>query len=193
MGKNFFGIEEAIKYFGINPRKQQTKHQIAALTKVPFSEGTLLSLQDTHILVAVFPLSILDIKKMDNKLFYLPKGVWYEDKKFAKKKGRVGWQLIRKTPVEDSMSKNWSEQQALLNEDEYVPSAQVMVYTIIGHYKNTGERLFFKDTYVRTSSVVSDGGHVIVGLSGSWLAVHLYWNDDRFSFLGLASALSPKK
>jgi hypothetical protein len=33
MGKNFFGIEEAVKHFGINP----TNQQLAALLEVPFS------------------------------------------------------------------------------------------------------------------------------------------------------------
>jgi len=50
MGTNFFGIEEAIKHFGVNPSKQQ----LAALAEVPFSEEVLRSAKDTHVLVAVF-------------------------------------------------------------------------------------------------------------------------------------------
>jgi hypothetical protein len=184
MGRNFFGIEEAIRHFGVNPTKQQT----AALAEVPFTEGVLESVKDTHILVAVFPLSILDVRKTDNSLFYSSTGGWYKSEKFAKNKGKVSWQLVRKTPVEDSTSKNWEEQQALLGKDEETPSAQVMVYTIIGHYKATGERLF-ENIYVRCSCVDSNGNRVNVGCFGSdGLLVDRYWGGDRLSYLGLSSA-----
>ena len=67
MGKNFFGVEEAIKHFGVNP----TRQQLAALSEIPFSEAVLEQSKDTHILVAVFPLSILEIRgKVERKLFY---------------------------------------------------------------------------------------------------------------------------
>ncbi len=184
MGKNFFGIEEAIRHFGVNPSKQQT----AALAEVPFTEGVLESHKDTHILVAVFPISVLDVRKVDNGLFYSSSGGWYESEKFAKNKGTVSWQLVRKTPVPDSTSKNWDEQQVLLGKDDEIPSAQVMVYTIIGHYKSTGERLF-ENVYVRTSCVDSDGLRVGVGSFGSaGLFVYYYWVNDRHSFLGVSSA-----
>ena len=182
MGKNFFGIEEAIKHFGVNPSKKET----ATLAEVPFTEGVLESHKDTHILVAVFPMSILDIKKINNSLFYLL-GEWYKSEKFAKNKGAVSWQLVRKIPAEDSTSKNWDEQQALLSKDDKTPSVQIMVYTIIGHYK-TGERLF-ENVYVRTSCVASGGDRVSVGsFDSGGLHVDDWWNDDRNSRLGLSSA-----
>jgi hypothetical protein len=37
MGRNTFGIEEAIRHFGVNP----TRQQIAALSEIPCSEETL--------------------------------------------------------------------------------------------------------------------------------------------------------
>ena len=42
MGKNFFGVEEAIKHFGINPARQQ----LAALSEIPFSEAVLEQSKD---------------------------------------------------------------------------------------------------------------------------------------------------
>lgn len=48
MGKNFFGVEKAIKHFGVNP----TRLQLAALSEIPFSETVLEQLKDFHILVA---------------------------------------------------------------------------------------------------------------------------------------------
>ena len=39
MGRNMFGIEEAIKHFGVNP----TRQQVAALADIPFAERPLLA------------------------------------------------------------------------------------------------------------------------------------------------------
>ena len=103
MGTNMFGIEDAIKHFGVNP----SKAQLAALGEVPFSEETLEACKATHVLVAVFPMSILDIRaKVKGELwqaFYNQD--WYNKEAFAKDRGEIGWHLIRKTPVENSTNK----------------------------------------------------------------------------------------
>jgi hypothetical protein len=185
MGCNMFGIEEAIKHFGANPSRQQT----SALSEIPFSEATLEECKNTHILVAVFPLSILEVRgKVENNLFYSHEDAWYNKQSFAKDKGEISWQLVRKTPVDNSASKTWDEQQALLGKNDETPKAQVMVYTIIGHYLATGERLF-ENIYVRCSDVASDGGRVYVGrFASGGLYVSSYWDADRDDGLGLASA-----
>ena len=183
MGKNFFGTEEAIQHFGINP----SQRQLAMLSEVPFSESVLEQCKDTHILVAPFPISILEIrKKVDSKLFYGQN--WYNNQKFAKEHGELGWQLIRKTPVENSFSKNWKEQLALLLKEDEVPTAQQVTYTVIGHYLNTGERLF-EQIYVRTSSLDSDGFRVDLGhFDSDGLHVDYDWDDACSSHLGLVSS-----
>ena len=154
MGKNFFGIEEAIKHFGVNP----SRRQLAVLGEVPFSDETLTVCKDTHVLVAVFPLSIVDLrsKVADNNQTLFYKQDWYDKQAFANDKGETGWQLVRKEPIAKSTSKTWGKQQALLSEDEETPKAQVMVYTIIGIFLATGERLFEK-VYVRCVDFVSGG------------------------------------
>ena len=184
MGTNMFGIEDAIKHFGVNP----SKAQLAALSEVPFSEEVLTSCKDTHVLVAVFPLSILDIRTQvkgePTRLFYDQS--WYNKEAFAKDRGEIGWHLIKKTPVENSTSKSWDEQQALLGKHDETPKAQVMVYAIIGHFRSTGERLFEK-VWVRCSDLGSDGGRVDVGIFGAdGLRVSDDWDDGRDSHLGLS-------
>jgi hypothetical protein len=184
MGTNMFGVEEAMKHFGVNP----SKAQLAALAEIPFSEAVLEQCKDTHVLVAVFPLSILDIRSKANvrKLFYDQS--WYNGESFAKSRGKIGWQLVRKTPVSNSTSKNWSEQQALISQDDETPTAQVLAYTIIGHFLATGERLFEK-IYVRTSSVDSGGGRVSLGdfdATGLW--VDSFWDGRRVGVLAVSSA-----
>ncbi|MEK7624596.1 MAG: hypothetical protein AAB404_02680 [Patescibacteria group bacterium] len=185
MDKNFFGIEEAIKYFGVNTARQQ----LAALSEIPFSEAVLKELKDAHILVAVFPLSILDIRdKVECKLFCSHEDAWYDKQAFAEDKNEAFWQLVRKTSVPNSTSKTWDEQQTLLGKDDETPSARVMTYVIIGHYLATGERLF-DNIYVRTSSFSSDGRHVDVSSFGrDGLGFNDFWDDSPRSDIGLASA-----
>jgi hypothetical protein len=186
MGKNYFGIEEAIQHFGVKP----TKAQLSALAEIPLTEAELRECKDIHVLVAVFPLSILDNRgKVERKLFYSHEDAWYNNKQaFAKDKGEARWQLVRKTPVENSTNKTWSDQQALLAKNEETPTAQIMTYTIIGHFLSTGERLF-ENVYVRCSDLDSDGRRVDVGGFGSG---GLDVSDDSdgvcYDILGLSSA-----
>ena|GEM_PF-282406 len=184
MSKNLFGIEEAIKHFGINP----TRQQLTAISDIPFSEALLEQSKDTHILVAVFPLSILEIRdKVDPKLFYNHEGAWYNEQSFAKETREVSWQLIRKIPVDNSIPKDWQEQQALFGEDEEIPTAQALVYTAIGFFLNTGER-FMERKYACTSSVDSGGNRVYisdVGLDG--LGISDYWDAVRYDNEDLSS------
>ena len=185
MGMNFFGVEEAIKHFGVNP----TSQQLAALSVIPFSEAVLQQSKDDHVLVAVFPLSILEIRgKVERKFFYNHETAWYNEQSFAKEHGEVNWQLVRKTPVDNSTSENWQEQQALFGKDDIVPTAQAMVYTIIGHLLATGQRLVERK-YARTSSVDSDGNCVYVSDVGSnGLGVSDYWDAVRYDNEDLSSA-----
>ena len=184
MGTNMFGIEDAIKHFGVNP----SKAQLAALSEVPFSEETLEACKATHVLVAFFPMSTLDIRAAhkDQNLFYNQD--WYNKQAFAKDKGEIGWHLIRKTPVPESLNKTWDDQQKLIGKDDETPKAVVMVYTIIGHYKAMGERLFEK-VWVRCSDLGSDGHRVLVGsFDAEGLGASSLWDYNRHGHLGLASA-----
>ncbi len=162
MGTNFFGIEEAIKHFGVNATEQQCTY----LAKIPFNEEVLRSCKETHVLVAVFPLSILDIrghtrKQSKQNLFY--KQEWYNKQVFAKDRGKVSWQLVRKDPITHSTSKRWEDQQTLLSKDEERPTARIVVYTMVSHFLTTGDRLFEK-IYVRCVDQALGGRGIVVGL-----------------------------
>ena len=187
MGENFFDIKEAIEHFEVNPSKQQ----IAALAEVPFSEEVLESCKDTHMLVATpVPMSILDVREANSKLFYKSAGGWYDGQMFAKRKGIAGWWLVRMTPVEDSMSKTWEQQRKLLGRNDETASARVMVYAIIAHERKTGKRLF-KEVWVRTSCVINQY-HVRVGYFDSdGLNVDTWWDGGHEPSLGLSSAWKP--
>mgnify|MGYP001565127620 CR=1 len=190
MGQNFFGVEEAMKHFGVKP----TPAQLSILSEIPFAEATLEACRDTHVLAAVFQLSILEIcgkiATQARRLFYDQD--WYYRQAFAKEKGETEWKLVRKTPVVNSTSKTWSEQQALLQGNEETPTARAMVYTIIGHFLSTAERLFEK-IYVRCSGVDSDGYRVYVGYfcSGGLRVYGYFWGDSRDDAFGVSAARKP--
>ena len=189
MGKNYLGIEEVVRQFGA----AYTEEQLALLAEIPFSEVVLEKCKDTHILVAGFPMTILDVRaKAPNKkpkTFYSYKDAWYNNQSFAKdEKLEVRWYLIRKEAVVGSTSKNFDDQKALLSECEEVPRACELVYAVVLYFLVTGERLF-PNLYVRTMSLDSDGIRVVVGYFGSdGLFVGSFWDDVRYVLLGVASA-----
>lgn len=185
MGANFFGTDEAVEHFGLNP----TKRELASLGRVPFPGTVLQKCRDTHVLVAVFPFSILEIReKIGHKSFYHPPRTIGSE--FAKTRhGKATWHLVCKTPVPRSTSKSWSDQQALVDKKDEVPVARVIVYVIIGYFLATGKRLF-NDVYVRTSCVDSGNNRVSVGGFGFYggLYVGAFWGDGHSPYLGVSSA-----
>src|SRR5690606_10911519 len=120
MGRNYFGIEEATCCFGAKP----SKTQLSALSEVPCPETMLELCRNTHILVAVFPFDILEIR---NRIVGEYLGYGLQEEAFTKNRGKTAWVLVKKEAVEESTSKSWGEQQALLSADDMTPTAQVMV------------------------------------------------------------------
>ncbi len=188
MGGNFFGLDEVEKYFRVCPTFRQTLD----LSWVPYSEVTLQACKDTHVLVAVFPFSILDISDWVQKqcLMEIPlhKGLLNEQA-FIVERGEAGWWLIRKTLVEGSTLKMWDEQLTAVSAHEVVPPARVMTYAIIGHFLATGERLF-KEVRVRCPDVLGDARICVGPFYSSRLFIDEYL-DIRADSLGIASARKP--
>ncbi len=164
MDNNFFGVEEAMRYFGINP----TSKQIADLTEVPFNIRTLLSCRNTHNLVAVFPLSILNILSIATKrnlpLFKGQDKAWFKKELFATEKGEMRWLLVRRTSVPKSEHKTWEQAWCHIGENEEIPTARIVVYTAIGHFLASGERLFGKIELRCLEHCAVTGGRIYVGV-----------------------------
>lgn len=184
MGKNFFGVGEAIRFFGIAPTVQESK----IMAKVPFSEDVLRKSKDTHILIAVFPISIFNIRTRHRDLGLFNSQIWYDNQIFADNKGDVGWQLIRKEPIPNSFMKSWIDQQSLISVDEVTPTSRVMVYTIIGHFVSAGKRLF-KNTHVRCIDTGSNNDHISVGgFDVGGLTINCWRDATHGNGIGLAAA-----
>ena len=191
MGKNFFGVEEAAKCFGF--------YNSVWVLEIPFTETTLEECKDTHILIAVFPISITGIRsKVGSELLPIHSffsNFEYCNESFANDSGKDEWQLVKKVPVSNSIKKNRIEQEALLSVNEFVPSTRVMVYAIVGYYSTTGERMF-KDIGIRCSDV-DDGGCCKVHINPIYIPgeiairIGVPWTNERSSGIGIASARRP--
>lgn len=186
MGNSYLGIEHAVEHLKVVP----SKADLRALKKIPFSRVVLEVCKNTHILVAVFPLSILDIQNRVNRLlFYFKDDPWYCKKSFAKNKGQAHWALVRIVP--NSTSKTWQEQQSLLGKDEETPTARVLVYTVILTYLATGIELLPRCIYVRVNDLDSVGLHVDIGFNDCGIVISSWADDSRINRIGVSSVRRP--
>ncbi len=157
MKENFFGVEEAMKYLHVQPSKKD----LATLSEIPFTWDTLQELSKTHVLVAVFPLSIVDMQNLFKSSLFWDFRYSYDGKKprfpsYATEKGTAQWWLIRKVPLVNPRVIAWqSPPKDYLFPEEQMPGARVMIYTMLGHYLATGERLY-ENTYILTADTHKD-------------------------------------
>jgi hypothetical protein len=174
MRRNIFGVEEAVKYLGVSP----SEDELAIFSEIPFSEWELAERKDTHILVAVFPLSVAQVRDLSNpELFLKHKNESWIRERFAENPAPAGWYLLRRGPVPCSTGKPWDVQQMLLGPNEAVPQASVVTYALVGHYLATGE-MFIDGLTVRCRDICTNGNQVRVGYGV---------RDPRGEEIGLAS------
>lgn len=137
-------------------------------------------------------LSLLDVRRLNDALFYSKDGKgWYsESGETFSRTDTVSpvWLALRKSPVPDSTSKTWGEQQTLLGNDEYFPNAAEVTWGLTT-YKEVRGTYLMDNIWVRTSSALSDDRRVYVGgFSSVGLGVLSWWDGRRSSVLGLSSA-----
>lgn len=190
MSRNFLGIEAVTHCLQL----QFSDEQMQQLNEIPFSENLLQECRDSHILVAGFPLSILDLcllaqqEKLRQGLY--PQN-WYEKEPFAQKRVAARWYLIRKEPVSGSPNRTFGEQTGLLSSSEEIPYACEVVYAASLYYLSTSHRLF-EGSFVRCLDRLDESGnyHVSVGSNASdGLKIEKDWSAYNYHPLqGLASA-----
>jgi hypothetical protein len=151
------------------------------------------------VLVAGPPtaMTILDVRAVHAGFFFMKgpdqdDGDWYDDasEKFTKtdKVEALTWIAFRKEPVEDSLSKNWSEQQVLVAEPMTIPNAAEATW-VLTTYKAVRNVNLLDCLYVRTSSVRADSRCVSVGdFDAVGLDVNGYWDDGRLCYLGVSAS-----
>jgi hypothetical protein len=193
MGKNMFGIDDAIKHLGVVP----SKFMYADLDSVPFSEKTLFACRDTHILVAVFPMQ--RSKLWDDIAMRFINFDKYGIKSGAESmvnaigiSSKARWQLIRKTPA--AGSSNIIHRHARLPQNEKFVEAADLIYAMIAHFLGSGERLF-ETRMVRTSNVdVETSMRITIGtFNQNGFIVQFAHDSEYASFLGLATQVIPER
>lgn len=191
LGDDYITPEEVATAYGTSYSDEQLEHFADTLPDMQ----TILWLRANGYMLIAGPsteMNLLQVRELDNKVFYSKTEGWYakDKEKFARtevvKAGE--WLAIRKDEVPNSFSKTWQEQQDLITEDEHVPNAPEVSYAVTAYFKVRGIYLL-RGKYVRTSSVDADGDHVYVGdFGGGGLRVDDYWDDDRDDRIGVSSA-----
>lgn len=192
LGDDLITPEDIEAKTGIRYTEQQKAH---AVETMPTDLETLQAIKADGMMLIFGPsedLSLLEVRDLDNRLFYSKKDGWYAKSKdsFSRTdKVRGGqWLIIRKTPVDESTSKNWSEQSAMIHQGDRFPNAAEVAYAVTT-YKKVRNVYLLKGVYVRTSSVDAVGDRVCVGrFDSEGLDVDDYWAHGRDSRLGVASA-----
>jgi hypothetical protein len=189
LGADFITPEEVTK---ARPSIVYTDEQITALAESLPSEDMLKWCKENGYAVMPAPptaMSLLDVREIQSAHFYSETGIWYADEKFARDdKTSFGWLAIKKTPIANSTSKNWYEQNRLLSDVERVPNAAEMSWFITTYFEVRGIRLL-EDVYARTSSLDSDGHRAYVGCFDSeGLLVDDFFDDLRDSNLGVSAS-----
>jgi hypothetical protein len=181
MGKNFVGLDELQNLIRINSDIQEIP--------IPWRVETLEKYKDSHFLVFVPALSLIDMTLLEfGKPFF--KENWFTFEAFAATRLDATWHLIQKTSVFDSGNKWWLEQKAMLNVRECVPTTAVLVFAIIVYFLKTGERLFEKE-YLRTLDVCNTRQRI--SLAGfNTTGVHLHnWPEFDYFHIKVAAEIVP--
>jgi DnaJ-domain-containing protein 1 len=204
MGKNFVGIEEAAQKFNV----QIDEKNLKALKEIPFSENTLIRSRNTHVLIADFGSSIVDIKNLNLKMRFnsskksynifesnLESKQWVISEKFSEITENPQWRLIRKETPEKLQRKSWEDQKNLIGDNEEIPTARTMIYFIIAYYFIN--KPLVETELMRTSTIASsDGGYRVCVACSVWSGIHIinsYLYDDNSYNIGIAIALKPER
>lgn len=139
MGPNFFGSRSLQKGFGINIPNSQ----IQTLSRVPFSVETLEASKETHVLILVPKMSVVNLDKKyplggPDQVFDVDRPVNCDSPCFQDE-GEIGWHLIRKHPIAGLADKTWEELQSLIPPQEKVIDARTMTIAAALCYRETGK------------------------------------------------------
>lgn len=188
LGVDFVTPEDIMKASAVVYNKKQL---VALHAAIPPEDVLRWCKENNFVVIAAppNPINLLNVRTLDNSLFYSKTGGWYSEQKFASEnKTGSGWLMIRKDPVPKSTSKNWDEQNKLISGVERVPNSAEVSWLVTIYFKVRGIRLL-ENIYVRCSDLDSDGGRVDVGnFDARGLSVSDNWDDGRRGNLGLASA-----
>lgn len=175
--ENVFGVGNAEEHFGVRAGNDM-------MFARQFSDTVLTDCKNTHLLVAIFPITLMDLMKQAGVSF----GRIDCGREYLTKPCRPGYMLVRKTPVSESLGKPLYEQRPLLRGVDKRPSMAEMAYAVAGYELMTRERLF-DDVAVLCTDKCGDGYTWYVGHRGGVRPITLgsAYDDAGHPDIGLAS------
>lgn len=189
MGRNFFGPKEVKKHFG-------KELQEAEIPAIPFSEETLRKHADDFLLV----LNVSDASCVA-EIMGIARTLFKEPEEYSKEEacmweqGKTAWHLVRKEAVPQSRGKSLATSEKLLSSRETIPSIQLLVYSAVGHFLQTGQRIF-EDAYVRSSSIGLEKKRIDIDFTcenrACAIEINCIPDQEGHSEVGLASELKPE-
>lgn len=138
MGKNFFGREENIRCFAIEP----SDTRLAFFDRINCSEDFLKKLRRTHILFADMGFSIYDAMNLRSIRYYNEKVRTSFDKDVVIRGRQPAWWIVRKRILPNSYNMKLNRQMELIQSYEEIPPAGLMLSVIFGYHFATGKKLF---------------------------------------------------
>ena len=194
MGENFFGTKEAVKFFKVKLKAEES----AKWENVPFGEDALRGRRETHVLVLYFPLSISQIRDRAGNLFAKQNPGVSEN--FMKKSEGIepGWKLVRKVPASTTIATNSYLSEKYLSWGEKIPEVRIMVYTIVGHALARGKRLLpFAYARCREEKIYEGRSfHIALGMfseNGPGLSMVAIPDNQKSPHLYVASVFEPSE
>ncbi len=190
MRTNYFDIPDVTESFGI----EFSRDDLMALSDIPFSEETLRSRADSHILFPGYPLSIAEIRERAPQLFfYDPKEALPNDPEFCQReKVDLRWYLISQEIGKHFFGKSYEEQAACFIPETERPRAAEVVYLAILYQLIHGKRLW-ENGYAWCSDISFSGGRGYVGYSTSdWgLEIRDWTPNEGGQMLGALTSIKP--
>ncbi len=192
MRESFMG--HLCKSYGLKKRGVKME-QMLDLARAPFSKETLVKRAGSHLLVAMPPMSLLDMNMdRDLKRMFCPmENPWYANQMFAKDIFH-GWHLIPKITDPVYFGKNWVEQTNIIPAGQKVATAATVIYAMIARYRATGEMLYV-NTRIRCADVPGgrgSGKHVYIAFSSVSKKIVIGESDDMESYCDLATEVAPE-
>lgn len=199
MGKNYFGPEDWVKFYGAS----FTKKQLRELAGFPWNEEVLMStcplcgktVRDCHFAhvgletIQDSPLTIVKFREFYPETcqpkFYAYGNAWYNDQNFATVTTMgLRWYLTHLEIVPKSENKTTQDQQAMLGTDYELPLAIEETLKNFHAFRKTGIILNPK-RYARCRDLSSGGYRVGVGyLDSDGFDVSNDPDDYRYDFVG---------
>jgi hypothetical protein len=189
MGRNFFGVDQGIDHLHSIPDERN----IGLLAKIPFSRELLQSCSKTHMLVAVPPVSIMDMKDMiGSPVLNFEFCTESDSAPFLLDKDSASWQLILKWCIPWSLGTTHNEQLRLAGAVEKIPVARDLMYALAVNTILHPDEKFTDPLFMRCKGITNYPREVaIVGGDSSGLRASHDGGMARIPYVGGAQCELP--